>query len=103
MRAYPKRDQKTAIQFIDHVLSKLLFKVEKLQTDNGTKFGQSIHWHLLDNGIGHIYIKPATPRLNGKVERSHRIDPEEFYQLSAGQVIDDVNLFNDKLQQWEDY
>jgi hypothetical protein len=40
---------------------------------------------------------PATPRLNGKVERSHRIDSEEFYRLLEGQVIDDVNLFNDKL------
>lgn len=49
------------------------------------------------------YIKPATPRLNGKVERSHRIDSEEFYRLLEGQLIDDVNLFNDKLQEWEDY
>ncbi len=55
------------------------------------------------SGIGHIYIKPATPRLNGKVERSHRIDSEEFYRLLEGQVIDDVKLFNDKLQEWEDY
>lgn len=46
---------------------------------------------------------PATPRLNGKVERSHRIDSEEFYRLLEGQVVDDVNLFNSKLQEWEDY
>ncbi|MBG6055319.1 hypothetical protein IWX81_001730 [Salinibacterium sp. CAN_S4] len=89
--------------FIDHVLSKLPFQVEKVQTDNGSEFGQSFHWHLLDKGINHVYIKPATPRLNGKVERSHRIDSEEFYRLLEGQVIDDVNLFNDKLQGWEDY
>ena len=75
------------------MLSKLPFQVEKVQTDNGTEFGQSFHWHLLDKGIDHIRIKPATPRLNGKVERSHRIDSEEFYRLLEGQVIDDVNLF----------
>lgn len=103
LRAYPKHDQKTAIQFIDHVLSKLPFQVEKVQTDNGSEFGQSFHWHLLDKGIGRIRIRPATPRLNGKVERSHRIDSEEFYHLLEGQVIDDVNLFNNKLQEWEDY
>lgn len=85
------------------MLSKLPFKIEKVQTDNGSEFGQVFHWHLLDKGIGHIYVKPATPRLNGKVERSHRIDSEEFYRLLEGQVIDDVNLFNDKLQEWEDY
>jgi integrase len=44
-----------------------------------------------------------TKRLNGKVERSHRIDSEEFYRLLEGQVIDDTNLFTDKLQEWEDY
>ena len=38
------------------------------------------------------------PRLNGKVERSHRIDPEEFYRLLQGQVIDDTRLFTEKLQ-----
>jgi transposase InsO family protein len=38
-----------------------------------------------------------------KVERSHRIDSEGFCRLLEGQVIDDVNLFNDKLQEWEDY
>lgn len=37
------------------------------------------------------------------MERSHRIDAEEFYRLLEGQVIDDVNLSNDRLQQREDY
>jgi transposase InsO family protein len=37
------------------------------------------------------------------VERSHRIDAEEFYRLLDGVVIDDTNLFNDKLRDWEDF
>jgi hypothetical protein len=37
-------------------------------------------------------------RLNGKVERSHRIDNEEFYRLLEGVVIDDSALFNEKIQ-----
>ena len=44
--------------------------------DNGAEFQSAFHWHVLDQGIGHTYIRPATPRLNGKVERSHRIDAE---------------------------
>ena len=70
LRAYPRNDQRTAIAFIDHVLSKLPFVVDQVQTDNGQEFGASFHWHLVDKGIGHIRIKPRTPRLNGKVERS---------------------------------
>ena len=103
LRIYPKNNQKTAIQFLDYLLERLPFHVEAIQTDNGAEFQSGFHWHVLDRGIHHTYIKPATPRLNGKVERSHRIDSEEFYRMLDGVVIDDTELFNDKLKQWEDY
>ncbi len=103
LRIYPRSDQKTAIQFLDYVLSRLPFQVEKIQTDNGTEFQSAFHWHLLDQCIGHVYIRPTTPRLNGKVERSHRIDAEEFYRLFDGVVLGDLCAFNDKLKEWEDY
>jgi transposase InsO family protein len=70
LRIYDQLNQKTAIQFADYVLDKLPFRVEAIQTD-GSEFQTAFHWHLADRGIRHIYIKPATPRLNGKVERSH--------------------------------
>ena len=103
LRAYERNDQKTAIQFIDHVLAKLPFQIERVQTDNSAEFGQAFHWHLLDKGIDHVKIRPRTPRLNGKVERSHRIDSDEFYKLLEGEVLDDTRLFAERLQQWEDH
>ena len=103
LRIFDRNNQKTAIQFIDYVLEKLPFRVECIQTDNGAEFQGAFHWHVLDRGIGHVYIKPSTPRLNGKVERSHRIDEEEFYRMLDGVVIDDTELFNDKLQEWEHF
>jgi len=103
LRIYPKLNQQTAIQFLDYVLERLPFRVEVIQTDNGPEFGASFHWHVLDKGAGHVYIKPRTPRLNGKVERSHRIDAEEFYRLLDGVVIDDTKVFNDKLREWENF
>ena len=103
LRIYPRNNQKTAIQFIDEVLARLPFKTECVQTDNGAEFQGAFHWHLLDRGIQHVYIAPRTPRLNGKVERSHRIDAEEFYRLLDGVVIDDTGLFAEKLQEWEDF
>jgi hypothetical protein len=66
LRANPRCDQKTAITFIDHTLPTLPFAVERVQTDNGSKFGTSFHRQLLDTGIDHVKIKPPTPRLNGK-------------------------------------
>ena len=103
LRIYDRLDQKTAIMFVDYVLEKLPFKVDKIQTDNGSEFQGAFHWHLLDRGVGHTYIRPATPRLNGKVERSHRIDDDEFYRMLAGVVIDDAQLFNTKLKEWEHF
>ena len=38
----------------------------------------------------HVYIKSRTPRLNGKVERSHRTDKDESHQLLT--YRDDVDL-----------
>jgi transposase InsO family protein len=103
LRIYDRLNQSSAIRFLDYVLEKLPFKVEVIQTDNGAEFGSQFHYHVLDRGIGHVYIKPATPRLNGKVERSHRIDAEEFYRMLDGVVIDDTGLFNERLQEWEDF
>jgi transposase InsO family protein len=103
LKAFERNNQKTAIQFVDYALSRLPFRTAVIQTDNGAEFGSLFHWHVLDKGVNHIYIKPMTPRLNGKVERSHRVDQEEFYQLLDGVVIDDTKLFNEKLKEWENY
>lgn len=69
----------------------------------GAEFQGQFNWQVLDKGINHVYIKPRRPRLNGKVERSHRIDEEEFYRMLKGVVIDDTQLFNEKLREWEDF
>lgn len=102
LKIYPTLNQATAIRFVDYVLQRLPFQVEVIQTDNGAEFQSAFHFHVLDKGIGRSYIKPRTPRLNGKVERSHRIDAEEFYRLLDGVIIDGAEVFNDKLREWED-
>jgi transposase InsO family protein len=43
------------------------------------------------------HIKPGSPQLNGKVERSHRSDQQEFYQLLS--YKGDVDL-EAKLAEW---
>lgn len=44
--------------------------------------------------------KPASPHLNGKVERSHRIDKEEFYSTAN---LDLEELQNHILPAWQHY
>ncbi len=96
--------QATAVRFVDEVLRRLPFRVQVVQTDNGAEFQTHFHWHLEALDIRHVYIRPRTPHLNGKVERSHRGDDQEFYQLlDKGGITDDIHLFNKKLREWEDY
>jgi transposase InsO family protein len=103
LKIYERNNQKNAIDFVDTVLSRLPFRVQTIQTDNGSEFNTQFHWHLKDQNIHHVYIRPRTPRLNGKVERSHRIDEEEFYRLLEGVIIEDVGGFNTKLREWENF
>jgi len=100
LKIYNRHTQQNAIDFIDYVISKFPFRIHTVRTDNGHEFQAQFHWHLQDLGIRHVYIKPRTPRLNGKVERSHATDDMEFYQLLT--YTGDVDL-NRRLREWEDY
>ena len=98
LKIYPRHNQANAIAFVDHVLETFPFRVQSIRTDCGHEFQAKFHWHVEDKGIRHVYIKPRSPQLNGKAERSHRTDQEEFYQLLD--YVDDVDL-NKKLAQWK--
>ena len=104
LKVFDACNQVTAIRFIDDVFKRLPFRVKVVQTDNGAEFQSRFHWHLETRDVRHVYIRPRTPHLNGKVERSHRVDDQEFYQLlDRDGVTDDIHLFNEKLREWEDY
>jgi len=104
LKVYDACNQGTAIRFLDDVLRRLPFRVHVVQTDNGAEFQSHFHWRLEALDIRHVYIRPRTPHLNGKVERSHRIDAQEFYQLlDKDGITDDIHLFNEKLREWENY
>lgn len=90
LEAFDEHSTYTSTVFLEHMLKKFPFKVECVQTDNGLEFTKRLaNTHtptptmferkLSELGIRHKYIKPYTPRHNGKVERSHRKDNEEFY------------------------
>jgi len=98
LKVYKRHTQANAIDFVNHIIQKFPFRIRQIRTDNGHEFQAKFHWHVEDLGIEHKYIKPRSPQINGKVERSHRSDQEEFYQLLS--YKDDVDL-EDKLAEWE--
>ena len=100
LKVYGKHTQDCAIDFINHIVDSFPFRIKMIRTDNGHEFQTKFHWHVTDLEMQHVYIKPASPRLNGKVERSHLTDQREFYQWLD--YSGDVDL-RKKLKQWEDY
>jgi transposase InsO family protein len=98
LKIYERHNQANAINFVDHVIATFPFCIQEIRTDNGHEFQAKFRWHVEDKGIRHAYIKPSSPQLNGKVERSHRSDQQEFYQLLS--YTGDVDL-NAKLAEWE--
>jgi transposase InsO family protein len=100
LQVYPRHSQSNAIRFFEYVLEKFPFRIHTVRTDRGHEWQALFHWHVEDHGIRHVYIKPRSPQLNGKVERSHRTDQEEFYQLLT--YTGDVDL-SKKLAAWENF
>jgi len=100
LKIHSNHNQECAIEFINYVVEKFPFRIHTIRTDRGHEFQARFHYHVEDLGMMHVYIKPRSPRLNGKVERSHRTDEAEFYQLLT--YTDDIDL-NLKLAKWEHF
>jgi transposase InsO family protein len=79
LRLYPRLNQHSSLHFFDEVRRALPFPIKKLQCDNGVEFPIAFKLAVEAAGIKHRYIKPRRPQQNGKVERSHRVDAEEFW------------------------
>jgi len=67
LKIYKLHNQKNAIEFIDHIIEKFPFRIHTIRTDREHKFQAQFHWHVEDKGMRHVYIKPRSPQLNGKV------------------------------------
>ena len=79
---------------------KIPFRIKEVRTDNGHEFQATFHWNVEVRDIRHGYITTSSPQLNGKLERSHRTDEQEFYQLLSYQAGVDLN---EKLAEWESF
>jgi transposase InsO family protein len=78
---YPRRTAHNAVRFLkEHVLEEFPFPIQRIQTDRGGEFfGTPFQRALMDHAINFRPVRPYSPHLNGKVERSQRTDRVEFY------------------------
>ena len=98
VRFFPELTNSAALTFLATLRWTFPFRLRMVQTDNDTTFtnwytgapktapDKPVRLHPFTlacaaAGIQHRCIRPRSPHLNGKVERSHRIDTEEFYRV----------------------
>lgn len=67
------------MDFLGEVRGALPFSIDNLRCDNATEFSLAFALTMQEE-IRLRYIRPRQPLQNGKVERSHRIDNEEFWR-----------------------
>jgi len=79
LRLYPRLGQAASLAFLAELRRAFPFRIRRLQCDNGAEFPLAFALAVEAAGIRHRYIRPRRPQQNGKVERSHRIDNEEFW------------------------
>ena len=74
-------------------------RIQCVQTDNGSEFANRLRSAkktlfeeaLKANGIDYHPIRPAMPRHNGKVERSHREDQKRLYDKTTFYSLQDAD------------
>ncbi len=107
--AFRHSDMATTIEFLKQALPKFGRQVRLIQTDNGSEFGQSVTKWLREHQIEHVFSHKRRPVENAYVERSHRIDEEEFYSLgNLGSTFEDLKsrlaayllMYNTKRPHW---
>src|SRR3989344_4495292 len=96
LKVYGEQSNRTAVGFLRELVVAAPFQIQGIKTDNGSIFTNYYTGykksadpshpkiHVFDRtcqelGMVHYLIDPGKPAQNGKVERSHRTDREEFW------------------------
>lgn len=82
IRVYTGKKVENTIHFLGEILDTFQFPIQRIQTDLGTEFfNYDFQYKLHEHFIKFRTIKPRTPHLNGKVERTQQTDKVEFWSL----------------------
>lgn len=100
LNLYKRRSAANSIDFLDKLIEEFHYPVQRIQTDRGQEFfAVAFQERLMEYCIKFRPIKPRSPHLNGKVERSQQTDLQEFYRTVD---LNDPDL-KDKLAEWQFY
>lgn len=91
-----------AADFLKRVIEYFPFKIQAINTDNGSEYLLNFHKLTEELNIPHYFNHPHTPQMNGRAERLIQTAEYEFfnYQEDLVDELEEINLrceiFNDK-------
>ena len=98
LRLYRRLHHGSSLAFLAELRRAFPFAIKRVQCDHGQEFSFAFVLAVEAAGIRHRYIRPRRPQQNGKVERSHRIDQEEFWGRHRFETFEAAAL---ALRGWE--
>lgn len=83
---YSRATARNGRDFLRQVLKRMPFPVRAVQIDGGSEFKAEFKEACAALALPLFVLPPHSPKLNGRVERSHRTHDEEFYQCYDGDL-----------------
>lgn len=96
---YSRATARNGRDFLRQVLERMPFPVKAVQIDGGSEFKAEFEEACAALSLPLFVLPPNSPKLNGRVERSHRTHEEEFYQCYDGDLT--LGELRPALRAWE--
>ena len=97
---YKNHSSESAADFFSKLQSVAPFKINHVQTDNGSEFDHHFRDYTEKQNVIHFHNYPKCPRMNAYVERFNRTLQEEFIDWRQETLAIDLENFNQALIQW---
>lgn len=96
---YTGHGSDTARDFLKKLKIVFPFKIQHIQTDNGSEFAKHFADQIRKEQITHYHTYPRTPKMNAHCERFNRTIQEEYIDYHAGELLN-LEKFNTNLMNY---
>jgi len=96
---YNGHGSNTARDFLKKIKIVFPFKIQRVQTDNGSEFAKHFAEQIKAEKIIHYHTYPHTPKMNAHCERFNRAIQEEYIDYHASELMN-MEKFNTNLMDY---
>lgn len=98
IKVYTGISSTTGERFLKEMILFFPFKIQAIQSDNGSEFLGRFHDLCQKENITHYFTYAQCPKMNGRVERAIQTSVYEFWE--QGNLIDDLEELNNLARYW---